>query len=132
MALSVDVQAYNDKQTAEDRVVCNWLGSTIDTALPEALGKVWHGHPVWFINNNPVVGYHRQKDSVRILFWSGQSFDDDLLKAVGSFKAAGLAIESIETLDKAAFTVWLESSRAIQWDYANLQKKKILEKLTVF
>ncbi len=132
MALSVDVQAYNDKQTAEDRVVCNWLSSTIETALPEALGKVWHGHPVWFINNNPVVGYHRQKDSVRILFWSGQSFDDDLLKAVGSFKAAGLAIESIETFDQAAFAVLLESSRAIQWDYANLQKKKILEKLTVF
>ena len=130
--IAVDVQSYNDKQTAEDQVICNWLASTIAAALPEAAGKVWHGHPVWFIDSNPVVGYHRQKDSVRILFWSGQSFNDEALKAIGSFKAAGVAIESVETFNQDAFAGWLEKSRSIQWDYANLPKKKALEKLTDF
>jgi hypothetical protein len=127
-----DVQSYNDKQTAADQVICNWLAFTIEAALPEANGKVWHGHPVWFIDSNPVVGYHRQKDSVRILFWSGQSFNDDALKAIGSFKAAGVAIESVETFNPDAFAGWLEKCRRIQWDYAHLPKKKALEKLTAF
>ena len=132
MTTTIEVQVYNENQTAKDLVICNWLAETIAAALPEAVGKVWHGHPVWFIDSNPVVGYHRQKDSVRILFWSGQSFNDEALKAIGSFKAAGVAIESVETLNQDAFAGWLEKCRSIQWDYANLPKKKALEKLTAF
>jgi hypothetical protein len=132
MPIAADVLAYNQKQTTEDQVICNWLAETIETALPEAEGKVWHGHPVWFIDKNPVVGYHRQKDSVRVLFWSGQSFGDSTLKAIGSFKAAGLAIESVESFDAQAFAQQLQKCRTIQWDYANLPKKKALEKLTEF
>jgi hypothetical protein len=132
MPITADVLAYNSKQSADDQVICDWLAQTIEVALPEAEGKVWHGHPVWFIDKNPVVGYHRQKDSVRILFWSGQSFGDDSLKAIGSFKAAGLAIESVDAFDARAFAEQLQKCRTIQWDYASLPKKKALEKLTDF
>lgn len=45
-------------------------------------------HPVWFLDGNPVVGYSKLKDSVRLLFWSGQSFRSTGLEPEGKFKAA--------------------------------------------
>ena len=56
--------------------------------LPDAEQKIWHAHPVWFLNGNPIVGYSKLKECVRLLFWSGQSFDEPGLQKEGSFKAA--------------------------------------------
>ena len=49
---------------------------------------MWHAHPVWFLDGNPVVGYSKLKDCVRLLFCSGQSFAQPGLKPEGKFKAA--------------------------------------------
>jgi hypothetical protein len=68
------VQDYNDAQSAEDRLLCAALRQEIEAALPEAEGRIWHAHPVWFLAGNPVVGYSRLKSCIRLLFWSGQSF----------------------------------------------------------
>ena len=39
------------------------------------------------MDGKPIVGYDVLKDSVRLLFWSGQSFDEPGLQPEGSFKA---------------------------------------------
>ncbi|MFM6937265.1 MAG: DUF1801 domain-containing protein, partial [Aquirufa sp.] len=87
-------------------------------------GKVWHGHPVWFIQENPVVGYLVSKEAVRVLFWSGQSFDAPALQALGKFKAASITFQTWAALPQQDLQTWLEQARAIQWDYKNLIKRK--------
>lgn len=132
MSTQADIVAYDQALSLGDQEICNAVAAEIARLLPEAVGKVWHGHPVWFIDGNPVVGYHRQKASMRVLFWSGQSFDASGLTAIGSFKAAGFGIETLEDLDTDAFGALLAQARAIQWDYKNLPKNRELLKLTIF
>ncbi|MFM6967453.1 MAG: hypothetical protein ACKOWN_00735 [Microbacteriaceae bacterium] len=126
------IAEYNSSLMGDDPATCEFLAETIHRALPEAVGKVWHGHPVWFIDGNPIVGYHRHKNGLRVLFWSGQSFLGTKLEPNGSFKAAGMAVGSRAEFDSAAFESDLAQSRTIQWDYAILQKRRALEKLTDF
>ena len=74
--MNKDIQAYNDSQSNGDKEICNLLSQEITRNLPEAENKIWHAHPVWFLDGNPIVGYSKLKDSVRLLFWSGQSFEE--------------------------------------------------------
>jgi hypothetical protein len=96
----------------------------IDRTLPQAERKLWHRHPVWFLEGNPIVGYSRLKDSLRLLFWSGQSFDEPELRPEGTFKAAEARYTSVSDVDVAALRRWLEKARSIQWDYKNIVKRK--------
>ena len=122
--MSRDIEAYNAAQEPEARAVCEVLASQIDRALPEAASKIWHRQPVWFLNGNPVVGYSRLKSCVRLLFWSGQSFDEPGLTPEGSFKAAEARYTTPEQIDEASLARWLEKARTIQWDYRNIVKRK--------
>lgn len=98
---------YNQAQSASDRAICNRLAERIDRELPEAENKLWHAHPVWFLDGNPVVGYSKLKDCVRLLFWSGQSFEEAGLEPEGSFKAAEVRYTSPEQIDEMALSRWL-------------------------
>lgn len=121
---------YNNSLLQADKEICELLYSVINHTLPEAESKIWHGHPVWFLEGNPIVGYHKLKDCVRLLFWSGQSFDEPLLQPEGSFKAAEARYTSKEQINKKGVERWLEKSKTIQWDYKNIVKRKgVLEKL---
>ena len=119
-----DTRAYNAAQSPGDKAICDLLADEIDRALPEAENKVWHAHPVWFLNGNPVTGYSRLKSCVRLLFWSGQSFDEPGLQPEGSFRAAGARYTSAADVEIAALRRWLGKARDIQWDYRNLVKRK--------
>jgi hypothetical protein len=127
-----DIEKYHDGLSAEDRVICEALAATISQQLPEAESKVWHGHPVWFLEGNPVVGYHRLKPGLRVLFWSGQSFPTPGLTPNGSFKAADFQPKSIQELATLPLVSWLEECRTVQWDYNNIMKNKGLVRLTSF
>lgn len=122
--MNKDVQAYNKAQSAENREICNVLATEINRHLAEAENKIWHAHPVWFLDGNPVVGYSKLKDCIRLLFWSGQSFEEEDLKKEGSFKAAEARYTSSEQIKKKDLKRWLEKSRDIQWDYKNIVKRK--------
>lgn len=119
-----DIQSYNDIQTESDQKICQLLAETIDQCLPEAESKIWHRHPVWFLDGNPVAGYSKLKDSVRLLFWSGQSFEEEKLKVEGKFKAAEARYTSVQEVDLTDLERWLSKSREIQWDYKNIVKRK--------
>lgn len=122
--MNKDIQRYNDSQSKEDREICNLLADKIDRSLPEAESKIWHAHPVWFLDGNPVAGYSKLKGSVRLLFWSGQSFDEEGLKNEGSFKAAEARFTSLEQINTGDLGRWLKKAREIQWDYKNIVKRK--------
>ncbi|MEQ1726918.1 MAG: DUF1801 domain-containing protein [Vicinamibacterales bacterium] len=121
---------YNRAQSPEDRQTCELLAREIDNALPDAENRVWHAHPVWFLDGNPVVGYSKLKGGVRLLFWSGQSFASPGLNPEGKFKAAEARFASVDQVDTMVLRRWLAECRDIQWDYKNtVCRKGRLERL---
>jgi hypothetical protein len=125
-----EIAVYNLAQPELSQAVCAHLATRIDAALPGAESKIWHKHPVWFLDGNPIVGYSVAKHDVRLLFWSGQSFSAPGLVPEGSFKAAEVRYQTVADIDAAALTQWLTESRAVQWDYKNIAKRKgALERL---
>jgi hypothetical protein len=128
--MNKEIKAYNTSQAKTDKEVCNILAREINAHLPGAENKIWHAHPVWFLDGNPVVGYHKLKDSVRLLFWSGQTFKEEGLKKEGSFKAAEARYTAAADINTKDLKRWLKKSKAIQWDYKNLIKRKgVLKRL---
>lgn len=128
-----DIESYNNSLDDADKTICELLKKEIDSVLSKDESKIWHGAPVWFLDGNPIVGYDRLKDCVRLLFWSGQSFDEPGLKPEGSFKAAEARYSSIDQINVNDLKRWLEKSKNIQWDYKNIVKRRgKLEKLTDF
>jgi len=116
--------------SATDKAICELLCGEINSNLPKAENKIWHGHPVWFLDGNPIVGYSKLKESIRLLFWSGLSFDEPGLQAEGNFKAAEARYISVDQIKTKDLKRWLEKSKKIQWDYKNIVKRKgVLERL---
>lgn len=119
-----DTKKYNDAQAPTDREICELLAVEIDRNIPEAENKIWHAHPVWFLEGNPIVGYSKLKDCVRLLFWSGQTFEEEGLKKEGSFNAAEVRYTAADQVDTKDLKRWLGKARDIQWDYRNLIRRK--------
>ena len=119
-----DIRNYQDQLDDDTRAICDVLLQTIERELPDAERKVWHAHPVWFYDGNPVVGYHRLKDSVRLLFWSGQSFTEPGLAVEGSFKAAEARYTAPDQVDVELVSRWLAQARDIQWNYRDIRTNR--------
>lgn len=119
-----DTKIYNENQAPGDRAICELLAEHIDRSLPQAQNKIWHGHPVWFLDGNPIVGYSKLKGSVRLLFWSGQSFKEQGLEKEGSYKAAERRYTSADQVDTEQLVRWLAEARTVQWDYKNIVRRK--------
>lgn len=120
--MNLDIAQYHAQQAEPDRLICDKLYEIISNNLPQSESKVWHAHPVWFIDGNPIVGYSKLKDSVRLLFWSGQSFDESELVSEGTFKAAEIRYTNVDQINREALTRYLQKAVDIQWDYKNLVK----------
>lgn len=128
--MNLAIQEYNNAQTGSDKEICDQLATIINKNLTDAENKIWHAHPVWFLDGNPIVGYSKLKNSVRLLFWSGQSFEEEKLSNEGSFKAAEFRYTSAEQINNKDLERWLQKAREIQWDYKNIVKRKgVLERL---
>lgn len=124
------IQDYNNSQSSSDKEICNELAFIINENLTDAENKIWHAHPVWFLDGNPIVGYSKLKNCIRLLFWSGQSFDEEKLANEGSFKASEIRYTAFEQINKEDLKRWLKKATEIQWDYKNIVKRKgILERL---
>lgn len=125
MSINTDIISYNLAHEETDQLICNLLSHEIRKGLPEAENKIWHGHPVWFLEGNPIVGYSKQKKGLRLMFWSGADFEEELLPERGKkFKDASIFYTSVEQINTEDLARWLEKSRNIQWDYKNIVKRK--------
>ncbi|MBC6492030.1 DUF1801 domain-containing protein [Flavihumibacter stibioxidans] len=123
--MNQDIILYNDKQTLADKVICDQLATIINKQLADAENKIWHAHPVWFLDGNPIVGYSKQKAGIRLMFWSGADFDEKELSLRGQkFKDASIFYNSISEIVENDLMRWLQKSREIQWDYKNIVKRK--------
>lgn len=120
-----DIQSYHAQQSVLDREICDLLFQTISNELSEAENKMWHAHPVWFFDGNPIVGYSKQKKGVRLMFWSGADFDEEsLIPSGGKFKDASIFYNEISEINAEDLVRCLKKSREIQWDYKNIVKRK--------
>lgn len=123
--MNKEIKAYNDKQTSDDKEICDWLAKIIDKDLTEAESKIWHSHPVWFLDGNPIVGYSKQKAGIRLMFWSGADFEEENLSVRGEkFKDASIFYNNVSEIETKDLKRWLKKSRETQWDYKNLVKRK--------
>ena len=96
-----------------------------------AESKIWHGHPVWFLDGNPIAGYSKQKLGIRLMLWSGADFEEPELNVLGKkFKDASIFYSDAADINKTALRRWLKKSKEIQWDYKSIvQRKGKLERL---
>lgn len=116
---------YNARLSDNDQKICEVLASEIDKGLGKSENKVWHAHPVWFLEGNPIVGYSKQKPGIRLMFWSGADFEQDGLNVRGGkFKDASIFYNDVEEIDTKVLRRWLKESKSIQWDYKNIIKRK--------
>ena len=123
--MNSEIQGYNDRQTTLDKRICDLLATKIDSNLTDAECKIWHAHPVWFLDGNPIVGYSKQKAGWRLMFWSGASFEEEKLNVIGKkFKDASIFYTSFEQINEKDLKRWLKKSKNIQWDYKNIVKRK--------
>lgn len=59
------------------------------------------------------------------MFWSGADFEEERLNVKGEkFKDASIFYNHSSEIDADELKRWLEKSRAIQWDYKNIVKRK--------
>ena len=123
--MNTEIQNYNQQFSSDDREIVEKLAKIINENLPEAENKIWHSHPVWFLEGNPIVGYSKQKAGMRLMFWSGKSFEDEKLNILGGkFQDASIFFNSVEEINENDLKKWLQKSREIQWDYKNIVKRK--------
>ena len=119
--ISAYAKSLNPKQSA----ICERLRKSIDAGLPNATSKLWHAIPVWFIGENPVVGYTQKTNGVALMFWNGQSFEEPSFEAVGSFKAAHIIYTDASQISPKDMSRWLKKAAADIWDLAGLRKKAV-------
>ncbi|MDP1555754.1 MAG: DUF1801 domain-containing protein [Hyphomonas sp.] len=120
-----EILKYNAQQDAGHREVCDLLAQEIDKALAKAESRIWHAHPVWFLEGNPIAGYSRQKPGIRLMFWSGADFDEAGLNVIGKkFKDASVFFNDVSDIPQRDLRRWLKKAKTIQWDYKNLVARK--------
>lgn len=123
--MNSDIKKYNELQNTNEKEICEELASVINKELNPNESKIWHSHPVWFIDGNPIVGYSKQKKGIRLMFWSGSDFEEEDLNVKGNrFKDASIFFQNVSEIDKDKLEKWLKKSKSIQWDYKNIVKRK--------
>jgi hypothetical protein len=125
MITSINLKTYHQSLSPNDIIICEVLSRTINDNLDYSENKIWHGHPVWFINGNPIVGYSKQKKGIRLMFWSGADFEEEKLSIKGKkFKDASIFYNSEDEINRDDLIRWLDQTKRIQWDYKNIIKRK--------
>ena len=119
-----DVVKYNEEVTGENKPVIDFLFQEFLQALPTATNKMWHGAPVWFLDDIPIVGYEDHKHGVKVLFWSGKDFSEPGLLGIGKHRASGITYTNVAAINVDDLRRYLRLSTEIIWDYRSLRPKK--------
>jgi hypothetical protein len=123
--MNSQIKAYGAALRGEEKKICAELGRIIDGNLKKAEAKVWHRHPVWFLDGNPIAGYSKLKAGIQLMFWSGRGFDEPLLvPGKGRFKDSSIMYTSSDEIKERDIKRWLKKATLIQWDYKNIVKRK--------
>lgn len=118
------IAAYDAAQSKVEGAVCRRLRAEIERALPDASSKLWHGSPVWFVGETPVVGYNvAARGGVVLLFWNGQAIDASL-EPIGKFKAAQARYADVAEIKEAPLRRWLKQAGTEIWDTSEVRRAR--------
>jgi hypothetical protein len=118
------IAAYDAVQAKVEGAVCRRLRAEIERALPDAASKLWHGSPVWFVGETPVVGYNvPARGGVVLLFWNGRVIDASL-EPIGKFKAAQARYASVAQIQEAPLRRWLKQAGTDIWDTSEVRRAR--------
>lgn len=124
-SIAKTISGYNKSQPLPIKKICDFLEVQINKNLKKSESKVWHGSPVWFLDRNPVVAYSvRKGGKVSLMFFSGQSFEEEDLKPEGKFKASEIFYTDVKEIKSTDLKRWLKKAEIIQWDYKNIVRRK--------
>ena len=126
--MSDDIGINAKKLKKKEKAIAAALRKSIDAALPKSTSKVWHGHPVWFIGENPVVGYSTKTTGVALLFWNGQEFGEAALTPIGKFHAAELKYADVADIDAKLLARCLKKAKTDIWDSVAWRKQAVAKK----
>jgi hypothetical protein len=113
---SEEIAKYAAKLDPPRAAICASLQKSLDAGLPQATSKLWHAIPVWFVGENPVVGFTARKTGVMLMFWNGQHFDEQELQASGSFHMAQIPYNDASEIDEGKLSRWLQKAGTSIWD----------------
>jgi hypothetical protein len=120
------ITQFNGALTPEHAAICNALRKEIDAALPDSTCRIWYANPVWFIGEDPIVGYNiTARQTVNLLFWSGQLFEEPTLKSSGKFKAAQVQFKDVSEIDIQSLHNWLKQSSHHIFDYKAMRRSNL-------
>lgn len=123
---AVSIAAYERVQPAAEASICRRLRAEIERALPIAASKVWHGAPVWFVGETPVVGYSvPARGGVTLLFWNGQAFGDPVLQPAGTFSAAQIHFADASEIKATSLRRWLKKAGAELVDMDSMRGRSV-------
>jgi hypothetical protein len=71
----------------------------------------------------PVVGYNVAAESVKLLFWNGQEFDEASLKPVGKYRAAEARFCDAAEIEPKVIRRWLKKAKSNVFDSKAFFKK---------
>lgn len=109
------IEEYIATLGSPNNAIAAALRSHLDTGLPDAVGQLWHGHPVWMMDKTPIAGFKAYPKYVTFMLWRGQSINDDTeaLAPSGSGDMATLKISDTESFDGEALDDWLRQAREL-------------------
>jgi hypothetical protein len=108
-----------------DQAIGQQLTELIEAHLAFTESKIWHAHPVWFIDGNPIVGFSKQKAGIRLLFWSGADFEEPALNVRGQkFKDASIFYNSVSEINAEDVQRWLKNQKLFSGIIRILVKRK--------
>ena len=113
---SEEIAQYAARLDPQRAAICALLQKNIDAGLPQATSKLWHAIPVWFVGENPVVGFTARKTGVMLMFWNGQHFAEPELEASGSFHMAQIPYNDVTEIDETKLARWLQKAGTSIWD----------------
>ncbi|UVJ38681.1 DUF1801 domain-containing protein [Arthrobacter sp. CJ23] len=107
MGAIATIEDYNAQLAEPLAAVAGKLEPLLRTALAGAEGKMWHGHPVWLQDNEPVAGYKAYPKYVTLLFWKGQEFGGDTGELQpGTRSMASVKFADPEEVDESVVAEW--------------------------
>jgi hypothetical protein len=118
-----DITRYAKAQISSHAEICTALRKEIDSILPKASSRIYYSMPVWFIDDNPVVGYKVKPKYVNLLFWNGQALHEKKLLAAGKFKAAQIKFTKVTEIDITSLRRWLRKAKTDIWNYQDMRDK---------
>jgi len=104
------IDAYLAGLGAPQRDIADALVPILDTGATDAVGRVWHGHPVWLIDGTPVAGFKAYPKYVTFMIWGGQLLADESGRLERGARMGTVKLASVDDVDRELFLEWLQQA----------------------